>query len=323
MPSTHRGAVDASSFERSANDASALTRNAGETQKCPYCAGPAQRFISSTDRNRRTTTSVFHYHRCPDCGLIFMDPIPADLVPFYQDGYEAIPRSLSDLRELAASERHRLDPVLKYKNGGKLLEIGPWRGVFSCNAKDAGFDVTALERDQDCVAFLNETIGIRAVQTFDPAAALETLNEKFDVITMWHSLEHLRSPWLVVEQAARHLATGGILVLAIPNIQSYQFSILKSWWKHLDAPRHLFFFPFEFLEKICEKNGLALLESTTNNPLSAALSYDTWYSLASSILPIRYARGALARLMQLAARARESQPNAGAGLTLVFELRQR
>ncbi len=48
----------------------------------------------------------------------------------------------------------------------QLLEIGPWIGIFSCNAKDAGFDVTAIEMDQNCVNFLNDCVGIPSATVF-------------------------------------------------------------------------------------------------------------------------------------------------------------
>lgn len=250
-----------------------------------------------------------------------MDPIPPDLIPFYKGGYQSIPRSLSELRQVAAEERYRMDPILKHKKGGRLLEIGPWIGVFSCNAKDAGFDVTAIEIDQKCVDFLNQTVGIRALQSSDPAASLARMEEKFDVIALWHSLEHLRSPWVVVEQAARSLAAGGILVIAIPNIDSYQYSVLKAAWKHLDAPRHLFFFPIDSLIKLCRAQGLSALEISTSDELSDALSRDNWHSLAKSMIPVRYVKGVLARLLRIAAWKGERKPNAGAGLTAVFQQR--
>jgi 2-polyprenyl-3-methyl-5-hydroxy-6-metoxy-1,4-benzoquinol methylase len=288
-------------------------------QPCPYCGGPSCPFVSSTDRNRHTTDSVFHYHQCRECGLIFMSPVPADLTPFYRDGYEEIPGSLSELRQVAAGELYRMNPIWKYKKGGKLLEIGPWRGVFSCNAKDAGFQVMAIERDQKCVDFLNEIVGIRAVHSSDPAEALEALDEEFDVIAMWHVLEHLRSPWRVIKAASRHLRPGGILLVAIPNIDSYQFKVLKGAWKHLDAPRHLFFYPIQSLLRLCEKEGLAVLEVTTADELSNALSRDTWHSLANSIIPIRYARGVLARILRLISHRGESKLNAGTALTAILQ----
>jgi 2-polyprenyl-3-methyl-5-hydroxy-6-metoxy-1,4-benzoquinol methylase len=291
----------------------------GSFMQCPYCLGVSRFFISSTDRNRGTTDAVFDYYQCNDCGLIFMGTIPDDLVPFYKGGYQSIPRSLAELRNLAENERYRLVPILKHKKSGRLLEIGPWIGIFSCNAKDAGFDVTAIEMDRTCVDFLNDEVGIKTLQSSDPSSSLRDLDEKFDVIALWHCLEHLRNPWVMIEQAAKHLVPGGILVLALPNIESFQYSVLRSAWKHLDAPRHLFFYPTESLINLCERNGLFAREITTADELSDALSKDTWHSFATSIVRVRYARGILALVLRLASRKYERKKNAGAGLTAVFQ----
>lgn len=287
---------------------------------CPYCSGPSRFFVASTDRNRHTTDVVFSYYQCRDCGLVFMDPIPADLTPFYAGGYQTIPESLSDLRIIAERERYRMKPILKLKSGGKLLEIGPWMGIFSCNAKDAGFDVTAIEMDRYCADFLNRVVGVRAVQSSDPVQALDQLQEKFDVIALWHSLEHLTSPWRVIEKAAQSLAPGGILVVAIPNIGSYQYSVLKAAWKHLDAPRHLYFYPVASLTRLCQECGLSALETTTADELSRILSWDGWMSRAKLINPLRCIRGPIGLLFSAAARNAERKPNAGAGLTAIFQL---
>ena len=295
----------------------------GNSAHCPYCAARSRFVVESSDRNRRTTSDTFRYYQCFSCGLVFMSPIPENLVPFYEGGYQPIPGSLAELREIAAAEKYRMTPISRYKRGGKLLEIGPWIGIFSCNAKDAGFEVTALEMDHRCVEFLNQTLGIRAIQTDAPAltlAALSKQNDTFDVIALWHSLEHLRDPWRVIEEAVKCLNPGGILLIAIPNIESYQFSVLKSAWKHLDAPRHLFFYPSGALVALCRKHGLSSLEMTAADELSVALSRDTWHSLANSVVPVRYVRGILARGMRYVAAWGESKKNRGAGLTAVFQL---
>ena len=290
-----------------------------ESVACPYCHQQSGVLVSATDRNRQTTDTTFHYYQCGGCGLVFMDPIPSDLAPFYRGGYQTIPASLSGLREIAARERYRMEPILKYKKSGKMLEIGPWMGIFSCNAKDAGFDVTAIEMDQSCVDFLNHTVGINAQQSFDPAESIAKLDEQFDVIALWHTLEHLRRPWLVIEQAAKRLARSGILVVAIPNIESYQFQTLKARWRHLDAPRHLFFYPAESLESLCRSFGLTTLEMTTSDVLSDELSEDAWRHHANSIVSARYPSALLARGYRYASRRKERKPRGGAGLTAVFQ----
>ena len=67
-----------------------------------------------------------------------MSPIPTtdEMRPFYAGGYQKIPETLEELRSIAKKDAYRMKPILKYKSGGKLLEIGPWMGIFSCNAKD-------------------------------------------------------------------------------------------------------------------------------------------------------------------------------------------
>jgi 2-polyprenyl-3-methyl-5-hydroxy-6-metoxy-1,4-benzoquinol methylase len=249
-----------------------------------------------------------------------MNPVPTDLRPFYEGGYQKIPGSLTELREIAEHEKYRMKPILKYKSRGTLLEVGPWIGIFSCNAKDAGFNVTAIEIDQECVDFLNNTVGIRALQSSNPAEMLERMDEKFDVIALWHCLEHLPSPWLVIQKAAERLAPGGVLLLAIPNIESYEFSVLKGNWKHLDTPRHLYFYPARSLVALCQANGLTKLELSTMDELSEALGRDAWYSFALSKVPVKYVRGAFGRLLcYLSRRKEQKKENLGSGITAVFQ----
>jgi 2-polyprenyl-3-methyl-5-hydroxy-6-metoxy-1,4-benzoquinol methylase len=209
-----------------------------------------------------------------------------------------------------------MESILKYKQSGKLLEIGPWIGIFSCNAKDAGFDVTTIEMDPQCVDFLRNVVGVQAVQSSDPAAAMNAMGQNFDVIALWHSLEHLPNPWVVLEKAAERLAPGGILLIAVPNIESYDFSVLRAAWMHLDAPRHLFFYTARSLEKLCSANGLETLELTRSDRLSFNLSRMAWHMRATSIVPVKYVRGVVGLIMYRFAN-HMSEGN-GSGLTAIF-----
>ena len=291
-------------------------RTAKPSVSCPCCSGTSAYLLSSTDLNRNTSTDWFDYYQCPSCELTFLHPVPRDLRPYYRGGYEPIPKSLAELRVMANAQRFRLDPILKHKSSGRLLEIGPWIGVFSSNAKDAGFDVTAIEIDTACVDFLNNIVGINALHSSDPAETMETLSEQFDVIAFWHSLEHLTRPWYVIEKAAQRLAPGGILLIAIPDIESYDFSVLKSAWQHLDAPRHLSFYAARGLHKLCAANGLRTLNLVTNDPLSTELSLGAWRQRARSTVRIRVIRKLWGDF--LFHRAMKRSHGHGSGLTAIF-----
>jgi 2-polyprenyl-3-methyl-5-hydroxy-6-metoxy-1,4-benzoquinol methylase len=283
---------------------------------CPYCEAVSFYLLSSLDVNRKSTTDSFDYYKCSGCDLIFLDPRPDDMGPFYKHIYTPIPKTLSQLRALAKTEEYRMESILKYKQSGKLLEIGPWIGIFSCNAKDAGFDVTTIEMDPQCVDFLRNVVGVQAVQSSDPAAAMNAMGQNFDVIALWHSLEHLPNPWVVLEKAAERLAPGGILLIAVPNIESYDFSVLRAAWMHLDAPRHLFFYTARSLEKLCSANGLETLELTRSDRLSFNLSRMAWHMRATSIVPVKYVRGVVGLIMYRFAN-HMSEGN-GSGLTAIF-----
>lgn len=213
---------------------------------------------------------------------------PRDMTPYYRGGYDPIPASADELRQIAAGERYRTEPILRYKSGGRCLEIGPWRGVICSNMKDAGFDMTAIEMDGECVSFLQNQLGIEAIQSKDPAAVMDRLQPGFEVIISWHSLEHLPDPWRVIERAARLLSPGGILLLAMPNPDSYEFSVLKGRWYHLDTPRHLHFFPLKTLLEICRQNQLQPLEITTADAFSTVQSRQAWYNVGRSLVPVPY-----------------------------------
>ena len=98
-----------------------MDRNApsADTAFCPYCSGIGKFFVSSTDTNRGTTEAHFDYYQCKECGLVFMYPIPRDMRPYYEGGYQTIPSNLSELRETAAKEKYRMKPILRHKSGGE------------------------------------------------------------------------------------------------------------------------------------------------------------------------------------------------------------
>jgi 2-polyprenyl-3-methyl-5-hydroxy-6-metoxy-1,4-benzoquinol methylase len=309
---------DSARIEEASQDAS--INDAGHKNlACPYCKGASAHMFSSTDVNRGTTAEVFDYYQCSACGLIFMDPIPSDMSPFYTGGYDTIPDNFSQLKKLAnvaKKDRYRIESILKYKQGGRLLEIGPWMGVFSCIAKEAGFAVTAIEMNQQCVNFLKDVVGVEAVQSCDPAATLDTLNEKFDVIALWHSLEHLPDPWRVVQKATQRLAPGGILYIAVPNVESYDFTVLREKWLHLDTPRHLYFYPAHSLEALCIASGLKTLELTTDDSLSKLLSRGVWFSRAASKVRFKYISKILGLLWEWSAARKHKGKYSG--LTAIF-----
>ena len=92
---------------------------------CPYCENSASSFFSAHDLNRRISSASFPYYRCVTCGLIFLQPVPPDLGPYYPQNYYLVPGSCSELEATSENERFKLNLVTPFIQKGKMLEIGP------------------------------------------------------------------------------------------------------------------------------------------------------------------------------------------------------
>ena len=99
---------------------------------CPCCGAAAPWLLDATDVNRQVDGKIFSYHKCADCGLVFLRDAPADIEKYYAGGYQSIPTTLDELKTLAAREKYRIEAVTHIKRNGTLLEIGPWNLHLLC-----------------------------------------------------------------------------------------------------------------------------------------------------------------------------------------------
>jgi SAM-dependent methyltransferase len=81
----------------------------------------------------------------------------------------------------------------------------------------------------------------------------------FDVITLWHVLEHVARPVPLLERLVSLLRPGGVLVVSVPNFRSWQSRLFSGSWFHLDPPRHLVHFDRETLEECLRRAGLEIV----------------------------------------------------------------
>ena len=241
---------------------------------CPQCGGDSHYRFEAGDLNRRRSTMQFRYDECVACGLIFQPAPPPDLGAYYLSDYY-LDLTVASVQHAADAERDKIDIVRRHKTSGRLLEIGASRGVFALLAKEAGFAVEVIEMDSRCCAFINEQLGISAVAGDDPVALLQD-RTSYDVIALWHVIEHLRNPWPLLDRAAALLAPNGLLVVGTPNPGSLQFRLLGAAWPHVDAPRHTCLIPAPTLAARMRTNGLTLIETVTNDRSARSASRFGW-----------------------------------------------
>jgi len=116
-----------------------------------------------------------------------------------------------------------------------------------------GWQVTGLDVSAETVERIRAELGIRAFIGTLPHPELEP--ESFDIVTMWHSLEHVHDPLGVLRAAYDLLAPGGRLMVAVPNIDSAAFQWFGAAWFALDLPRHLTHFAPPTLRAMLEAAG--------------------------------------------------------------------
>lgn len=270
------------SYRQLLGGSTATSKPQGGSKACPYCDSDSTVLYSAPDYNRRVSNDLFHMNQCDDCDLLFLSNPPSNLGPFYETGYHtSFPKDLKAMDARLKGERYKIDFVRQFNKSenGSLLEIGPSVGYFSRLAQKEGYNVSALEYDQDCVDFLNETLKINAIQTDNPATSLEKDTSFYDVICLWHAIEHLPEPWKVIEQASKRLKPGGHLIIATPNPRSSQLGLMKNRWPHLDMPRHLFLLPIKWIKKMVKPLGIKEIFTTTRDTGSLYWESFSWAML--------------------------------------------
>ncbi len=220
-----------------------MTDNALAAPVCDICGGPLSAYYPKAPDPQ--TGEIFRIDRCPSCDLGQTLPQPADMGPYYGAQYHGGRHGVTDR---LCMER-RLGFVSQVAGPGQLLDFGCGDGGFIAAAKAAGWVAAGVEMRPDHARAKGLTVFER----------IEDAPGSFDVITLWHSLEHVAAPRATVESLLKLLKPGGHMIIAVPNRASWQARLFGRRWFHIDAPRHLFHFTPRALQRLLERQGLAIV----------------------------------------------------------------
>ncbi|MCI0387757.1 MAG: class I SAM-dependent methyltransferase [Acidobacteria bacterium] len=156
-------------------------------------------------------------------------------------------------RELMAAER--LNDLKRFIGGGRLLEIGCSTGEMLA-AAGSSFMTIGVEAD-----VTNSSVARRRGLDCFNGTLLDARfpDQHFDVVALYHVIEHFHSPRAELLEMRRVLQPGGWLVLETPNIATIWFHLLSSRWRQF-IPDHLFFFTPQTVTRLCEENGFVVRE---------------------------------------------------------------
>jgi len=236
---------------------------------CPCCSSIS---ISKmlTCKDYTVSKEIFDIWECAACSIRFTQDVPDQdsIGPYYKsDTYI----SHSDTKKGLVNKVYKIArnytlnwkmKLLKSKqvNGlqkGTLLDIGTGTGAFLNKAAQSGWSVTGLEPDEGARKICQDKYNLQA-QT--PEKLFDLPSEKFDVVTMWHVLEHVHQLQEYMDQIKRVLKKDGVALIALPNYTSQDAQQYKEHWAAYDVPRHLYHFSPEAVNKLTEQHGLKLVD---------------------------------------------------------------
>ena len=248
---------------------------------CPSCKNTQfTNHIICADHS--VSEESFALVKCTKCELIFTNPRPdKDSISTYyksdqyishtDQGNSIINKIYKIVRNYTTKQKIAL--LKKHAVSNTLLDYGCGTGFFLKQAAISGFKAIGYEPDNDA----------RAIAIRNGGHLITELNptEKVGIITAWHVLEHVHDMQETLSSFTKMLEKEGTMIVALPNIHSYDASFYKEHWAAYDVPRHLYHFTKESFGKLVAKHKLKIVDTLP-------MKFDAYYV---SLLSEQYKTG--------------------------------
>ncbi|PCG19262.1 hypothetical protein KQ44_03815 [Brachyspira sp. G79] len=200
--------------------------------------------------------------KCKNCEIEYLYPYPTqkELSDIYSDDYAAWGIGQEDNFSKMKRDKFRklLKDILKYKNNGKLLDIGCGPGYLMIEAKNLGFDVYGIEVGEKAANIAKEKFGDDKI--YNGILEKSDFNHNyFDIIMMSDVLEHVENPLELFKISYDLLKQDGYVVITTPNTNSFTCRIMKSKWSHYNI-EHIHYFNKKSIEKLSSITGFEIIE---------------------------------------------------------------
>lgn len=226
---------------------------------CILCGAQKRKLLINKDS--------WNVYRCSSCGLGFLDPRPSqdEIEQLYRNEYFSshydggLDPDSPQFSKRLHGESHRTRFIKKVKRSGKLLDIGCGYGYFLAACQKEGHEVNGLDASEWPAQYATEklglpvTIGQMGKVTFPP--------HSFDIITMWHFLEHTSDPHLALREAKSWLKGDGILVVDVPNYEGTDAQHRWQEWDGWSLPYHFWHFTLGSLTQLLHRHDFRVIRS--------------------------------------------------------------
>jgi SAM-dependent methyltransferase len=240
---------------------------AADLPPCPCCGAQAWGNAGQV-KDWSISGEWFDLKECADCHLKMTFPQPgeqeigryyasANYISHSDTRTGLINRLYHTAREFMLKKKLNWVTKVSGLKSGNLLDIGAGTGHFAHFMKKNGWQVTALEPDSTARKVASEKLSLE-IKPLEELGQL--VPQSFDVITLWHVLEHVQDLTGYVEHFKALLKPEGVLIIAVPNHTSKDAKKYGATWAAYDVPRHLWHFSPASMEKILTRHQFKLIE---------------------------------------------------------------
>jgi len=234
----------------------------------PITNAPLKPFLSCTD----FTVSGETFQILKDSELDFLltspRPLEKDLMTYYEsetyishtDAHKNwLDKIYQKVRKI--SIKSKIKKLKKnHSNATSVLDLGCGTGDFLQACQEKEYEIFGVEPNNQ--ARKKAQSKIQTTTIFDSVCSLQkTTSCKFDIITLWHVLEHVPDLNNYVKSLKEMLNPEGILVIAVPNFKSFDAGYYKEFWAAYDLPRHLWHFSKKAIAVLFQKEALKLVKT--------------------------------------------------------------
>ena len=208
------------------------------------------------------------YHSALEMLETFPQPKAEELSGYYEsEDYishtdskkSAIDKLYQIVKKIALASK--LERINSFKTADKnLLDVGCGTGDFLLTCKNNGWKVIGIEPNAKAkISAENKLTGASASEIYSEINQLKP-EAQFDVITLWHVLEHVPDLDHYIEKLKSKLKPEGVLIVAVPNFKSYDASYYKQFWAAYDVPRHLWHFSKKSIQGLFAKHKMNVVK---------------------------------------------------------------
>lgn len=258
---------------------------------CPLCGSADHRLLFQISDRDGVTDHVFNLVECRSCSLTYVNPRPTgeELADYYPAVYYGVNSTavMSRVSGLCRSwvQSRRVKQIGKHGQVGRALDIGCGTGDLLLTLQKKGWETYGVETSENGAKIARKRLGQQIYNK--ELVECHFPDEHFDLIVLWHVLEHLLEPKRDLAEIRRVLKKDGGLVLALPNADSLLARFCRRHWYHWDVPRHLCHYSPKTLNRLLHEAGFAISYHWSPGLDFPPSSYYSLLIALSRICPLR------------------------------------